>query len=102
MTGLQQRAGNYFIFLLFIITINLTTKGSVFLKWLSLSSSSHVQYLSAFFRAISASLAHEASAMTISGVFLLGFILYTGYIIPQPSMIGALRWCVLAIMWHVH
>ncbi|KII83910.1 hypothetical protein PLICRDRAFT_179945 [Plicaturopsis crispa FD-325 SS-3] len=72
MAGLQKHAANFFIFILFITFINLTTK--------------------AFFRALAASFRQKATAMGISGIFLLVFVLYTGYLIPLPSMIGALRW----------
>ena len=45
-----------------------------------------------WFRAVSAAFADPAPAQTVGGLSLLVFSLYTGYTIPQPSMIGALRW----------
>lgn len=33
-----------------------------------------------------------APAQTVAGLIVLVLTLYTGYSIPQPSMIGALRW----------
>lgn len=34
----------------------------------------------------------EAPAQALSGVLILALSLYTGYQIPRPTMIGALRW----------
>jgi ABC-type multidrug transport system permease subunit len=34
----------------------------------------------------------EATAQAVAGMSVLVLALYTGYAIPQPSMIGALRW----------
>jgi ATP-binding cassette subfamily G (WHITE) protein 2 (SNQ2) len=65
--------------------------------------------MKAWFHALSAALASEANAQAIAGISVLLSVLYTGYgecqmanvcivlmfvskVIPQPSMIGALRW----------
>ncbi|EPQ50781.1 pleiotropic drug resistance ABC transporter [Gloeophyllum trabeum ATCC 11539] len=72
LVGLQLSAAQFFVFFLFIFTMTLTLK--------------------AWFRALAASFKDPAPAQTIAGVVLLGLVLYTGYNIPKPSMIGALRW----------
>ena len=48
--------------------------------------------MKAFFRMLAAGFRIEASAQALAGIFVLALVLYTGYTIPQPSMIGALRW----------
>jgi ATP-binding cassette subfamily G (WHITE) protein 2 (SNQ2) len=48
--------------------------------------------MKAFFRALAAAFPKEAPAQAVAGVLLLALSLYTGYQIPRPSMIGALRW----------
>jgi ABC-type multidrug transport system permease subunit len=48
--------------------------------------------MKAWFRALAASLKSEATAQAVAGMSILVLVLYTGYAIPQPSMIGALRW----------
>ncbi len=48
--------------------------------------------LRAFFRMLAALFKAEAPAQALSGVLILALSLYTGYQIPRPSMIGALRW----------
>lgn len=45
-----------------------------------------------WFRAVAAICGAPAPAQTVAGILLLGLVLYTGYAIPRPSMIGALRW----------
>ncbi|KDQ32534.1 hypothetical protein PLEOSDRAFT_153783 [Pleurotus ostreatus PC15] len=72
LAGLQQSAGQFFIFFLFVFVIYLSMK--------------------AFFRALASAFAVEAPAQAIAGVMLLALSLYTGFQIPIPSMIGALRW----------
>ncbi|KAF4607737.1 hypothetical protein EYR40_000072 [Pleurotus pulmonarius] len=72
VVGLQQSAGQFFIFFLFVFVIYLSMK--------------------AFFRALASAFAVEAPAQAIAGVMLLALSLYTGFQIPIPSMIGALRW----------
>ncbi|KAF8345691.1 pleiotropic drug resistance ABC transporter, partial [Amanita rubescens] len=69
---LQRTAGQYFIFLLFVFTVAVS--------------------LRAFFRMLAALFKAEAPAQALSGVLILALSLYTGYQIPRPSMIGALRW----------
>lgn len=48
--------------------------------------------MKAFFRGLAAAFKKAAPAQAIAGVLLLALSLYTGYQIPKPSMIGALRW----------
>lgn len=48
--------------------------------------------MKAWFRALAASFKSEASTQAMAGLSLLVVILYTGYAIPKPYMIGALRW----------
>lgn len=45
-----------------------------------------------WFRALAAIFKSPAPAQTVAGLATLVLVLYTGYTIPQPSMIGALRW----------
>ncbi|KAF8699335.1 ABC transporter, partial [Rhizoctonia solani] len=72
MTGLQKDAAKFFIFLLFTFLMTLTMK--------------------AFFRALAASFARESTAQAVAGIGTLILVLYTGYTIPKPTMIGALKW----------
>ncbi|KAF9531189.1 ABC-2 type transporter-domain-containing protein [Crepidotus variabilis] len=69
---LQQTAAQFFIFFLFVITDTIAMK--------------------AFFRTLAAAFSDPAPAQAIGGVCILVLALYTGYQIPRPSMIGALRW----------
>ena len=48
--------------------------------------------MQAFFRMVAAAFKSAAPAQTIAGLAVLILTLYTGYLIPQPTMIGALRW----------
>ncbi|THH12068.1 hypothetical protein EW145_g234 [Phellinidium pouzarii] len=72
LVGLQRSASQFFIFFLLIVAMTITMK--------------------AFFRTIAAAFKREASAQSLAGIFILVLVLYTGYTIPKPSMIGALRW----------
>ncbi|KAJ7196400.1 pleiotropic drug resistance ABC transporter [Mycena pura] len=72
IVGLQRTASQFFIFFLFLFTMSLTMK--------------------AFFRAIAAAFKDPAPAQSLAGLMVLVLVLYTGYSIPKPSMIGALRW----------
>ncbi|KZP27935.1 hypothetical protein FIBSPDRAFT_927900 [Athelia psychrophila] len=69
---LQQSAAQFFGFFLFLFTMTLTMK--------------------AWFRMLTAACKSEATAQAFSGMSVLVLVLYTGYAIPMPSMIGALRW----------
>ena len=60
------------VFFLLVITISLVMK--------------------AYFRAIAAWFTDPTPAQSAAGVTLLALTLYTGYNIPEPYMIGALRW----------
>jgi ATP-binding cassette subfamily G (WHITE) protein 2 (SNQ2) len=48
--------------------------------------------MKAWFRTLAATFSTPSPAQTVSGIVLLAIVLYTGYIIPRPSMIGALKW----------
>ena len=63
---------HYSIYFLFILVIALSMK--------------------AFFRTLAAAFPKEAPAQAVAGVSFLALSLYTGYQIPRPSMIVALRW----------
>ncbi|KAK2462635.1 hypothetical protein APHAL10511_005368 [Amanita phalloides] len=72
MTGLQRTAGQFFIFILFVFITSLTMK--------------------AWFRSIAAAFGSEPLANSVGGISVLAIAIYTGYTVPKPSMIGALRW----------
>ncbi|RDB27068.1 Brefeldin A resistance protein [Hypsizygus marmoreus] len=72
IVGLQQSAGQFFIFYLFLFTMSVVMK--------------------AWFRGIAAGFKSEATAQAVAGIMLLAMVIYTGYTIPKTSMIGALRW----------
>lgn len=72
MVGLQRSASQFFIFMLFLITLAIGMK--------------------AWFRGLAAACKSPATAQTFAGISLLAMVLYTGYTIPKPTMIGALRW----------
>ena len=74
MSHLQRHPSNFFIFLLYTFSLTLSMK--------------------AFYRAVAASFAQEAQAQALGGLGTLAIIIYTGYTVPKPSMIGALRWFV--------
>lgn len=48
--------------------------------------------MKAWFRSVAAAFGDPAPAQTVAGLMLLTLVLYTGYTIPKPSMIGALKW----------
>jgi hypothetical protein len=48
--------------------------------------------MKAWFRGVAAAFGAPAPAQTFAGLMLLVLVLYTGYAIPKPSMIGALKW----------
>jgi len=48
--------------------------------------------MKSWFRAVAAAFGDPAPAQTVAGLMLLLLVLYTGYAIPRPSMIGALKW----------
>ncbi|KAF8329221.1 pleiotropic drug resistance ABC transporter [Amanita rubescens] len=72
MAGLQRSAEQFFIFLLFVFVTSLTMK--------------------AWFRSIAAAFTSEPVANSVAGLSVLALAIYTGYAIPKPLMIGALRW----------
>ena len=62
--------------------------------------------MKAYFRAIAAWFSEPTPAQSAVGVTLLALVLYTGYNIPEPYMIGALRWityinvCISCRIWY--
>ncbi|OJT05939.1 Brefeldin A resistance protein [Trametes pubescens] len=72
LVGLEQSAAQFFTFLLFTFSMTITMK--------------------AWFRSLAALFKSAAPAQAIAGLTTLILVLYTGYSIPQPYMIGALRW----------
>jgi ATP-binding cassette, subfamily G (WHITE), member 2, SNQ2 len=48
--------------------------------------------MKAWFRSVAAAFGDPAPAQTVAGIMLLLLVLYTGYAVPKPSMIGALKW----------
>ena len=48
--------------------------------------------MKSWFRAVAAGFKDPAPAQTVAGLMLLILVLYTGYAIPRPSMIKALKW----------
>ncbi|EAU89680.2 hba2 [Coprinopsis cinerea okayama7 len=72
MTGLQRSVDQFFVFFLFVFAMAVTMK-----SW---------------FRGIAAAFKSEATAQAVAGISVLALSIYTGYTIPKPTMIGALRW----------
>ena len=58
--------------MLFVFTMTVTMKG--------------------WFRAVAAAFASPPPAQSVAGLSILVLTLYTGYTIPMPDMIGALKW----------
>ena len=50
--------------------------------------------MKAYFRAIASWFTNPAPAQSVGGVTILVLTLYTGYNIPEPYMVGALRWII--------
>jgi ABC-type multidrug transport system permease subunit len=48
--------------------------------------------MKAWFRVLAAAVKSEATAQAVAGMSILVLAIYTGYTIPKPSMIRALRW----------
>ncbi|KAG2063871.1 ABC-2 type transporter, partial [Suillus decipiens] len=72
LVDLQRTVSQFFIFLLVVFTMTTMVKG--------------------FFRLVAAVFKEESSAMSVAGIGVLVFSLYTGYTIPWLSILGALRW----------
>ncbi|KZT00050.1 uncharacterized protein LAESUDRAFT_739756 [Laetiporus sulphureus 93-53] len=72
LVGLQQTAGHFFTFLLFLLLMTLTMK--------------------AWFRLLAAGFKIAAPAQSLAALSILILCLYLGYTLPKPNMIGALRW----------
>ncbi|KIY52486.1 ABC transporter [Fistulina hepatica ATCC 64428] len=71
---LQQSAGQFFIYTLFVLASTLTMKS--------------------YFRALAAVSKVLAPAQTLGGILVMGTTMYAGYMLPKPYMIGALKWLV--------
>ena len=50
--------------------------------------------MKAWFRTLAAAFKSPAPATAIAGLSTLVLVLYTGYSLPQPYMIGALKWII--------
>ena len=50
--------------------------------------------MKAWFRTLAAAFKSPAPATAIAGLSTLILVLYTGYSLPQPYMIGALKWII--------
>ncbi|KAL1743665.1 ABC-2 type transporter-domain-containing protein [Schizophyllum fasciatum] len=74
LVGLQTSAAQFFVYYLFLFVTTIAMK-----SW---------------FRALAAAFSAEAPAQSFAGISVLIFSIYTGYTIPEPSMIGALKWLV--------
>ncbi|KIJ14545.1 hypothetical protein PAXINDRAFT_169702, partial [Paxillus involutus ATCC 200175] len=72
LVGLQQSSAQFFTFLLFVFTVTLIMK--------------------AFIRSIAACFRAESSAVSLAAFMVLLQMLYTGYTIPRPGIVSALRW----------
>ncbi|CCM04556.1 uncharacterized protein FIBRA_06737 [Fibroporia radiculosa] len=72
LVDLQRTAAQFFIFLLFVFMMTLCMK--------------------TLFRAIAATVGSQVAAQSIAGMTIVVAILYAGYTIPIPSMIGGLKW----------
>ena len=48
--------------------------------------------MKAWFRALAAAFKSPAPATAVAGLSTLILVLYTGYSLPEPYMIGALKW----------
>lgn len=72
MANLKREVGAFFTFMLFTFTT--------------------VLIMASFFRLIGALSTHEAIATSVGGVFILPLVVYTGYVIPKPSMHPWFKW----------
>ncbi|KAH8816616.1 ATP-binding cassette transporter [Xylogone sp. PMI_703] len=72
MTNLRREVNSFFVFLLFAFSCTLA--------------------MSMIFRTIGQMSRTLSQAMTPLAIFLLGLVIYAGYVLPIPSMQGWLRW----------
>lgn len=72
MTNLRREPGAFFVFLLFSIMTTLV--------------------MSMLFRTIAASSRTLSQALVPAAILILGLIIYTGFTIPTPNMLGWSRW----------
>ena len=72
LAGLRPRAGNFFVYFLFTFIVTFV--------------------MSAVFRTLAASTQTVAQAMSLSGVMILALVVYTGFVLPVPSMHPWFEW----------
>ncbi|KDQ56528.1 hypothetical protein JAAARDRAFT_47935 [Jaapia argillacea MUCL 33604] len=85
LVGLQRSASQFFVFYLSILH---NLPNNVYLQVIFIMS----QVLKSWFRLLAAAFSDPAPSQAFGGVVMLGLVLYTGYNIPKPYMIGALKW----------
>lgn len=91
VVGLQASAGQ-FLYIIFLCPLFTSTDPSYSVFYLFIISISLV--MKGYFRTVASIFSDPAPAQAIAGVTLLVLVLYTGYQIPIPEMIGALRWLI--------
>ena len=91
VVGLQASAGQ-FLCIISIHRLSASTNRSYSVFYLFIITTSLV--MKAYFRTVASIFSDPAPAQAIAGVTLLVFAIYTGYQIPVPQMIGALRWLI--------
>ncbi|KAF5334859.1 hypothetical protein D9758_014292 [Tetrapyrgos nigripes] len=72
LVQLQQTAGQFFIFALFLFSVGFAMKG--------------------LFRSVAAACRTESVAQVVAGVAITATTMYGGYQITRPTMVGALKW----------
>ena len=94
IVGLQRSAGQFlYVSSLLLITLVSDVFGCLFSNSVFfLFIFTVTMAMKSFFRGLAAAFTTGAPAQAIAGIMLLALSLYTGYNIPIPSMIGALRW----------
>ena len=98
VVGLQASAGQ-FLCVISIHPILASTNASYSVFYLFVVSISLV--MKAYFRTIASIFPNPAPAQALAGVTLLILAIYTGYQIPVPQMIGALRWLIWINVRHL-
>ena len=91
VVGLQASAGQ-FLYIISTRPLSAPTDPSYSVFYLFIISISLV--MKAYFRTIASIFSQPAPAQAVAGITLLVLVLYTGYQIPVPEMIGALRWLI--------
>ncbi|OOF97272.1 hypothetical protein ASPCADRAFT_143557 [Aspergillus carbonarius ITEM 5010] len=72
MSNLRREPSQFFIFYMFLLTAVVTMSG--------------------IFRSLAAATRTSTQAMAMAGVFVLCIVVYTGFVLPQPSMHPWLSW----------